>query len=218
VGYVMPATWPVALLAADAFASARFRGASRWWGASVAIAAATCLATVAGVAVNDNQSTRVLAQALRAQACEGDAVAYLHGAFYDVAFYARLQRPPYLLENWDDPRLTARDSWGREMADAGRFDPAAARSILLKPDALRTLVATRTVWVIAAQDVAQQYPLLAQAQPVAHQLGQVLLRLDPPAGAHPAGCRESPRGRALSDRGNLSPAFSQNQRTQEEVP
>jgi 4-amino-4-deoxy-L-arabinose transferase-like glycosyltransferase len=192
VGYVMPATWPIALLAADAFSMARFRGATHWWRASAGVAAAICLAAVAGVATSDNQSTRVLARTLRAQSCEGDALVYLHGAYYDVAFYAQLRRPAQVVEYWADPAISAHDSWGRELADAGRFDPAAARALLLQPQDLDRLASQRTVWVIGASSMLARYPILKKAQPVAHELDQVLWRLDPPGSTTSRGCTTSP--------------------------
>lgn len=208
VGYVMPATWPIALLAADAFSTANFRGAGHWWRASAALAVAICLGAVTGVATHDNQSTRVLARALRANACPDDAVAYLQGAFYDVAFYARLRQPAFLVEHWDDPARTTHDSWGRELADAATFDPAAARSLLVVPQQLPAIAQARRLWVVGAASMRDEYPLLKNAVPVAQQLDQVLWRIDPPGAARLASCASSSGATSPGDRIEPGPAYA----------
>ncbi|MCG2594499.1 glycosyltransferase family 39 protein [Ramlibacter sp. XY19] len=169
VGYVLPATLPLALLAASAMATA-----SRGWRACALGAAATCV-VAAGVAATHSQgSARELGAALRARALPGERVLLLEGSYFDLAFYGRLPLPPVVVDAWDDPALTSRDNWRKELVDAGRFDPQAAARLLVLPDRACSAAAT---WVVGNAKLTARYPWLRAAQRVANQGDTVLWRL-----------------------------------------
>ena len=195
VGYILPATLPLALLAAEGFARvADSLKATRWWRASAFTAVTVCL-VAAGVAATHRQpSARELGAALRDGVAHGDRVVFLEGSYFDLAFYGRLRRPPVVVDAWDDPSLTARDNWRKELADAGHFDPAAASRLLLTPAQAPALFCDgTTTWVLGSPKLVARYPLLQEAQRVATHEESVLWKIP---GASPgikrAGCSGTP--------------------------
>jgi len=183
VGYVLPAVAPLAWLMADA---SRVRG--RWWTASLAASALLGVAVVAVLAADQRHTTRALGLALGMQHHAGEPVFMVKDYRYDVPFYARLTDPVFVVEDWDDPRATQRDNWRKELADAGAFDGARARQLLITPAAWpQALCRAPVAWVLGASDLARTYPFLAQAQAVRTTGGQTLWRVVNCAGMPNAG-------------------------------
>ncbi|MFT3812513.1 MAG: glycosyltransferase family 39 protein [Acidovorax sp.] len=174
VGYVLPAVPPLAWLMADA---SRARG--RWWTAALAVSALLGLAVVAGLTVDQRRSARPLGLALRAQHQAGEPVFMVREYLYDVPFYARLADPLYVVDDWGDPRIARRDNWQKELADAGAFDAARARQLLVTPAALpQALCSAPVAWVMGASSLPQDFPVLAQAEVVGTAAyGQTLWRV-----------------------------------------
>ncbi|TFY96688.1 ArnT family glycosyltransferase [Ramlibacter humi] len=193
VGYILPVTWPLALLAAQAAAASPAGGRARrlLWPASVAVGAAVGLATVGFAAGHTPNTLRELGRTLAARAVAGDQVAFLSGAFFDLPFYARLRDPVLMVDRWDDPGIAARDNWRRELVDAGRFAPDRAQATLLTPARFAALLCgPRTTWVVGSRADAASIPALAAAQAVATQRDTVLWRV--PGGVSGGGCPGTP--------------------------
>jgi len=191
VGYILPTTMPLALLVAEGFArKAATLRATRWWRASAALAVVTCLAVAVVAATLPQTSSRDLGLALRSGAAMGDRVVFLEGFYFDIPFYGRLRAAPVVVEAWDDSKLMARDTWRKELADAGYFDAATAQRLLLRPDQLpRHYCDGVATWVVGSPKLQSRYPLLQGAQLVATQGEAVLWKV---AAVMPAACPGTP--------------------------
>ena len=157
VGYIMPALLPGAALLAPVLAR---RPA---WRPTAAVAALACIGVVVLLAWKSPHSGRDVGQALRAQLRPDDRVVMVEATFHDVAFEARLTRPPLIASNWADPDLRKFDNWRKELADAARFAPEPERAVLLQIDELPRLPcrgAQRT-WIVA-EHAAEQTDVFAQ--------------------------------------------------------
>ena len=195
VGYILPATVPLALLVGDAFvrleAQPRVR---RWWRTSAGAAVLFCLAGVALGTVATHQSARVLGRALQPLAGPGERLVFLHAYYFDLPFYARWPGTVEVVEDWDDPALSGRDNWRKELADAGVFDPDQARRVLRLPsDVPAVHCGIAPMWVVGPETMARRYPLLHDAQAVALQRDLVLWRV-PGRGFSAPGCGGTPSG------------------------
>jgi 4-amino-4-deoxy-L-arabinose transferase-like glycosyltransferase len=197
VGYILPTTMPLALLAADSFArrSAGLR-AVRLWQASTGLAAAICLVAVGIAATREQGTLQKLGRIIRAQASSGDRVVFLQGYYFDIPFYARMHGPAIVVDDWDDPELPLRDNWRKELADAGRFAPGPAQRLLLTPRELPEVYCDSVAtWLIGGPWLPARYTLLQGAQLVAVQRETVLWRVPGvPPGVTRAGCPGKPSG------------------------
>ena len=146
VGYALPALAPWCALLGLAVAGGRGRA----WRVALGGAALACVAIVGVAAWKAPQSNRVLARTLAAQIAPADRVVMVDDYFYDVPFYARLDRPVPIASRWDDPDLPLHDNWRKEVYDAARFDPALGRALLLPLDRLEALAcdAHGALWFI----------------------------------------------------------------------
>lgn len=198
LGYILPAVPALACLIASAsLAEAQTASQVRWWRATLVASLLPGLALVVGLTIDQRHSTRSLGQALGARHQAGEAVYMLHGYRYDVPFYARLRQPMRIVEQWDDPELTRRDNWRKEVADAGAFRPQEAARLLLLPSALApALCADRVSWVVGATRLRDRYPFLAEAQAVHTVVGETLWRVDTRSAplASALGCSGTPNG------------------------
>lgn len=195
VGYILPVAWPMAWLVAERALAARdasWRG-RRLVAASVAAGGLAGVLAVAYVAVHPLRSSRDLGLALASRIGPGDAVAFIEGAYFDVPFYAGLRRPVWIVDDWRSDEVLRRDNWRKELADAGRFAPEQARSLLLTPEAFAAAsCGGATVWVLAMDDARSRVPALQAAERVASQEGRSLWRLPAPTGFSRPDCAETP--------------------------
>ncbi|HEY4082902.1 MAG TPA: glycosyltransferase family 39 protein [Burkholderiaceae bacterium] len=162
LGYVLPALPPLAWLIADGWALANAATRKPWW-ISAGVAATLSLAVVIGLAVKPPRSERGLGRALAAHLQAGDAVVMLDQYYFDLPFYAHLIEPTAVVDGWDDPALTGKDTWRKEVFDAGSFAPGRAAPLLVKRADLNALLcrAPRT-WVVVSRDALARYPEFAQ--------------------------------------------------------
>lgn len=188
IGYVLPAVPPLAVLIAEAAA----RAGPRLWRASAILAVLLCLGSVTAVAVAPLPSARQLAQTLRAQRQPGDPVIFAGGYFYDMPFYARLDRPVAVVDDWHDPAIGQHDNWRKELLDASRFAADGGAQVLA--DATRLApgaCAGASTWIVATAAAATRYGLADRAQPIARSGDVGLWRIAPPAITAPD-CRGKP--------------------------
>lgn len=147
VGYALPALAPLC----GFLGLAVVRGQA--WRKVMPAAAVLCVGIVAALAWQAPHSHRDLGETLARLRQPDDRVVFVEGAFFDVPFYAGLNRPPVVLSDWDDPDLAKTDNWRKELSDAGRFDPpAAARQLWRTARAAELLCGPGTVWFIANPD------------------------------------------------------------------
>jgi 4-amino-4-deoxy-L-arabinose transferase-like glycosyltransferase len=197
VGYILPVSWPLALLVAQRFGEARRPTSpqvARLWRASAAIALAGCVGLIVASTVLPRKSGRATGVALRAVLADGDRVVLLHEYDFDLPFYARLRHPVVVVEDWTG-ELARLDSWRKELADAGRFDPVRARAVELAPAEWQTVLCDgRTTWVIGTPAAASRYPVMKEAQVVAVAPDRTLWKLpaQAPGVLTAAGCGRTP--------------------------
>jgi 4-amino-4-deoxy-L-arabinose transferase-like glycosyltransferase len=180
LGYILPAVAPLAWLMADASQTASAAPARRrWWWATLAFSALLGLAVVVGLTADQRHSRRSLGMALGERHVPGQPVFMLKDYLYDVPFYARLQKPVFVVDDWNNPEIALRDNWRKEIVDAGKFAPELAGRLLLTPEALPAALCSLPVsWVVGSEDQRERHTFLAQAEPVYSIRGETLWRID----------------------------------------
>ncbi|MDQ2780659.1 MAG: glycosyltransferase family 39 protein [Pseudomonadota bacterium] len=181
VGYIFPAVPPLAALMARGFtlwgaAESRKRKA---WLLSLAATVVLNLAVVIGIALQQRDSLRKLGGTLAALHTPDAPVLMLGKYYYDLPFYARLQAPVAVFDDWQYAAANPRDDWHSELIDAGRFAPARAQAALLMPDALPlSLCKTVGAWVVGPVGSVATYPVLRLVPVVASQRDIRLWNID----------------------------------------
>jgi 4-amino-4-deoxy-L-arabinose transferase-like glycosyltransferase len=166
VGYALPALAPWCALLALALSVEASDRTRRVWPWVMGAAALACLSVVGVAAWKAPESNRALAQRLARRIAPADTVVMVDAYYYDVPFYARLDKPVVIASRWDDPELPQRDNWRKEVFDAARFDPALGRTLLEPLDALKALNCSNgTVWfVVPTADSARVAALSGAAR------------------------------------------------------
>lgn len=191
LGYVMPAVPPLAALMADGFvqlgtASTRSR---RLWMASAVVTCVVSVGLMIALSIRTPNSLRDLSAALAAQRIAQEPVFMLAPYRYDVPFYARLEQPLRVVDDWRPGTGPQPDNWHKELADASQFASAHAAEMLITPSALAGAVCRAPVsWVIGPASAAASHPFL-QVATVAFSTRDVRLwRVSAP------GCEGTPSG------------------------
>ncbi|MFW9615631.1 ArnT family glycosyltransferase [Aquabacterium sp.] len=150
IGYALPVMPPLAVLAAVGYE--RAWGHKRWsakaFAALSVLAIALALAThVAGTRYTERKSSQDIASALACAWQPGDKIHVAGGYPYDLPYYAQIQEPFILIQDWVTIRKTAGDDWRREIFEGVDFDPRAQQS-LQQPTALDTAVNQAGQWLV----------------------------------------------------------------------
>lgn len=181
LGYILPAVPPLAFLLADSFtatlnSSPRLR---RWWFLSAGLAAVLSLGAVAWLATHPTKSTRELAKVLRSQHAPHEPVFMLNHYDYDLPFYAKLNDPVVVVDDWKSAESSVDDNWRKEFSDAGRFAPSKARVSLMESTQLPAALCQAPVsWVIGSRAQSTSYPFVEAARDVFSDKDAVLWRVD----------------------------------------
>lgn len=181
VGYVLPVLAPLAFVIADAAVPLldRSRLARRSWAVSAFAAVTICLGLAIASFWLQPGSSQSIGRAIEAGRKPGEPVVFVDGNFYDVPFYAHLTEPIVLVGHWGSADWIRPDGWARELADAARFEPAAAAAVLRKPGQLPPLLcAAPRVWLVGAPVSPRSYRFLGNATALVHTPKAVLWRLD----------------------------------------
>jgi hypothetical protein len=151
IGYALPVMPPLAVLAAWGWQS--FWQTRR--GASVAFAVLVGLALALAVVANgvasrytQKQSSADVAQVLACDWQEGDVVAVIGDYPYDLAFYAQLEQPFEVIQDWAQERQSAKDNWRRELFEGAAFDAQAER-VLMPMSRLQSLQHMPNAWLVS---------------------------------------------------------------------
>lgn len=162
IGYALPAVPPLAWLAADGF-----RSTERWpnaWRLVAGFGALISLATVVHLLQTSYHSNKSVGLSLFDHRQAGEPVVMLDGYYYDVPFYAQMTEPARVVDDWDSPEVDRHDSWRKELADAGRFDPESAGRLLVRPANLTALLcASPRSWVIGPASAVSRHVILTEA-------------------------------------------------------
>jgi 4-amino-4-deoxy-L-arabinose transferase-like glycosyltransferase len=189
VGYVLPALPPLAWWLSGAFVADG--GWARRRTLLAGVAALSCLAVVGAVAMAHLRSDAPLGLALRHQRQAGEPVVFVGRYPYDLPFYARLETPAQVLDEWQSPAIPKHDDWRKELYDAAQFDPVLGRHQLIGHEALPALLcAHERSWIVASDAQRQAAPALRGAHEVARVKDVALWSLPRPA----LNCRGTPSG------------------------
>ena len=157
IGYALPVIPPLAVLAAVWWQQ---HWATRAWGRhvfAVLVGLALALALAANFVAARYTQKRSSADVATELGClikPGDVVAVLDDYPYDLPFYAQLQQPVEVLQDWDTLRRTAGDNWRRELFEGANFDAQAAR-VLQPVSRLEALQQQAGAWVLAPNGSAR---------------------------------------------------------------
>ncbi|WP_374682790.1 ArnT family glycosyltransferase [Accumulibacter sp.] len=180
VGYILPALPPLAFLIADGFldwrqkrqaeraakAEMREQGAdaSLYLGASLVGGGVLCVVFITLVAVFDSTSTRSLSRQVAPLYSPDEQLVMIDEYEYDLPFYLRPEKDVWVVSDWQDTAaIAARDNWRKELYDAGQFDRAKMREVLLLPDEFVARLCAYTgasLWLWGKTAQAQRYSFL----------------------------------------------------------
>jgi len=178
LGYVLPAVPPLAWLVADGW-RASGKSAKRGWLAAAIGATIFSLVLIGFLAVKPRHSESDLGRALAASRHADEPVLMLDQYYFDLPFYARLSQPVAIVDDWHNAELLSKDTWRKEIFDAGRFAPALATRLLLTPtDLPGAACAAPAAWIVGSSEAYERMVGPGAPAPVASQLGVSLWRVD----------------------------------------
>jgi 4-amino-4-deoxy-L-arabinose transferase-like glycosyltransferase len=180
VGYILPALPPLAFLIADGFLDWRQKrqaeraakpelreqgaDASLYLGASLVGGGVLCVVFITLVAVFDSTSTRSLSRQVAPLYSPDEQMVMIDEYEYDLPFYLRPEKDVWVVSDWQDTAaIAARDNWRKELYDAGQFDSAKMREVLLLPGEFVSRLCAYTgasLWLWGKTAQAQRYSFL----------------------------------------------------------
>lgn len=198
IGYIFPAVPPLAILAALGWrrTMAARSHATLWFGvlAAIPVVLASVL-TVIFPYVDRQPLGREVALELRCRLQPNDVVLVTGGYPFDLPFVARMHQPLVVLDNWPQLRKTERDTWRRELFEAGDFQPGLASEVLRSPDLVQKDAHAPGYWLVQRADRgAKNIPAPAGWHLVLQGRSWRLFRSTPPDGAAEAGAAAPKRG------------------------
>ncbi|MCP5228282.1 glycosyltransferase family 39 protein [Accumulibacter sp.] len=203
VGYVFPALPPLAFLIADALLGwlrkrqeAQRPEAAAYLGGSLVVAGGMCVLFIALVGQFDDTSTRALSRQVAPLYRSGDQIVMIDEYEYDVPFYLQAEKDAWVVSDWQDAAAIAeRDNWRKELYDAGQFDAARMREVLLLPgEFVSRLCAYRggSLWVWGKMTQLLRYEFLPRDAVAFADDRRVVWRLDAARRAQLKACRDAP--------------------------
>lgn len=201
VGYILPALPPFACLVAQQIhgwlRSGKNDNAAAWIGASTIGAGVFCMAIVIGTSRFDPSGLQQLAPTVGKTGGENDQIVMINEYEYDLPFYFRAKKNPWVVGDWDNPEISKLDNWRKELHDAGQFKPGKmAETLISQNEFLSRLCAhpETTYWIWGNKDfVIARYPF-ADEKSIAFSFGKkALWRLTATAIQSFDWCREMPR-------------------------
>jgi hypothetical protein len=182
IGYVIPAIPPLAFLVADGLGQQWQNETGvprklRWFAVAAIL---VCLAAVVAGQVANKQSAKKLSQQIAARRQPDEPVYFLKYQFLDVPFYLRLREPVKVFDDWTEFAKVAatHDDWRSSLFDAGEFDPARARQLLVERARLaEVLCAQKVSWVIAKKSSVAGSPAVAALTPFYEKRDRVVFRV-----------------------------------------
>ncbi|MHB1229842.1 MAG: hypothetical protein ACYCY3_05945, partial [Halothiobacillus sp.] len=182
IGYILPAVPAIALLLALLLEQILQRTATepsnrqRWCGRIVlmsTIGALLGLASVVTFAAIDKKSHKNITLEVKPLITADASVVFYNYYYFSVPFYLNRPQPVLVTGEWDNPSNFKSDGAGTELYTSGKFDPVAAKEILISNAQLDAMAAAAVkgtqapVWVFIHRDEAQILPMFAGRLPVA---------------------------------------------------
>lgn len=174
IGYALPVLAPLAILIAEVIVAAvRDDGpenSGKWYRVTLTVAGVACVALAVLMGVYGRPNASTLGVQAKAEFKPGDTLVTLHMYPYDLAMSLLAPKPAWIVDNWDNPKIPLRDSWRKELYDAGQFDPAGMRQTLISANVLQQRMCAappqQTFWIWGApRDDAAAYVVLHGEQP-----------------------------------------------------
>ena len=172
LGYIIPVVPALAILFALGISqTVKMRTAARIYVAGIAIFYCVVSgATVGILGQNRSRNDMDMGLALKSVYSPGQAVLVIGKFPYSLGFYARLQNPVSIVEDWKNPNLQAFDGWQKELADGIAFDPQVLDSKLIDTDQMKTAMCANLVsWVIGRPEDLARHPVIAPLASVQFQ-------------------------------------------------
>lgn len=177
LGYVLPAVPPLAWAVADGW-RASGETARRGWHAAAIGALLFSLVLIGLLAFKPRHSESELGRALAVNRQADEPVLMLDQYYFDLPFYAHMEQPVTIVDDWHNPEILSKDTWRKDF-DAGRFAPALAARLLLTPnDVPAAVCAAPTVWIVGTRDAYARMIGSEVVAPVDTELGVNLWRID----------------------------------------
>lgn len=195
VGYILPALSPLAYLTANVLRHkwGSLENLPRPLKMFVTIAILICLSAILANNIFNTKSDKQLAGLIAAQHQPGEPVVFLKNQFFDVPFYLGLREPVKIFDEWNHTEAPLHDDWHKALYDAGKFDPARARGLLLDQSQLtQALCAQPATWIVTNKSADPEYPFLQQIPPLATQGSAAVWKLSQTAMAARGLCPETP--------------------------
>jgi 4-amino-4-deoxy-L-arabinose transferase-like glycosyltransferase len=159
IGYVLPVMPALALLAAIGYGEwmqNKDHISRRLLPSLALLAVLTGMgATVVAGRFSLKQTSTDVAQTLACEASPQDTVYALDGFPYDLPFYTGATKPMIILQDWDEDRRSAGDSWQRELFEGAQFD-ASAGSVLQEPEVLTAAAQSPGNWLLLPSAMPSQ--------------------------------------------------------------
>ena len=174
IGYTLPTLPPLAVLVAEVLVRGVHDKYTLKWSLAArralevcVIGAAICCLIAIGVFrfIQRDSGDEMGAQIATHKKPE-DTLVYLMTYPFDLAFYAGMQHPAWVVENWAS--LPERDNWRNELADAAQFDPKVASQTLVSPEGLLPRLCAsenQVFWMRADWYVSAFWPFLEKNKP-----------------------------------------------------
>ena len=84
-----------------------------------------------------------------------------------------------IVDNWNDPDNRRKDSWRKELSDAGEFAPALGAKVLVnRPDLPALLCAAPISWVLGPVSAVNNFPFVTAATSLATYHTHTLWKFD----------------------------------------
>jgi len=185
IGYILPALAPLSALMAFAArglgtvpAAPAVSHSSLW---RLGIGLSGLISAVAAVAafVHPSDSFTKLGESLKRSHRADEPVLMVEHFDFDARFYTGLTAPIQIFDHWDDARLMAHDSWRKELADAGHFEPRLSREVLRPIATLELSLCTEPIsWVVASPQAMKAFAVLRAVPAMAADEHRLLWRID----------------------------------------
>ncbi|SBT03649.1 Glycosyl transferase family 39 [Candidatus Accumulibacter aalborgensis] len=199
VGYILPTLPPMAYLIADVLLiwlpGTRRADAAAWPGLCLVVAGTACLSLVLLVARLDHGSSRSLVDQVLPMFHTDDQIVMIEDYQYDLPFYLRARKHPWVVSDWRDPDLPAKDNWRKELYDAGQFDPVNRQEYLVLPGEFTARLCGYSggaLWLWGKNRLSSQYPFLQDQAVVFSDGKRSLWRLDAASRRTLKPCAETP--------------------------
>ena len=173
VGYILPTLAPFAFLIAGSIKQQlqkpSLTNTKTWLGISIAAGVMFCASLVVFMMWHEQSQLNRLTLRSAPDFQSDSQIVMIDQYQYDLPFYLRSKKTPWVVGNWQEPSIPMKDNWRKELLDAGKFSAQAKQEHLISPEELTTrLCAHRDsiYWIWAAHTAARDLHWLTDAERV----------------------------------------------------